>query len=275
MDTDQNTTTDDVVIDETVRYKGKVSKFDRRRGFGSIIPDGKGEDDKIFAHWRQIESSDEWPALKEGMVVEYYVGKKESGKRKSQKEFAAKITLEGGNPVSVSEERTYPNRAQRFQGKVKFFDARKGFGFVNPASDFSFDGTDFKAENGNIHISREDIKTTADIAPSLKDGQEIEFTLFKTSDDDKKYAAGDVTKVGGEAFAEDELATKKTGWPRKRRFNNKGGKNKGGFGNIKFPKGFNMGQMGGFGGMFMMNGMPYMMMPVQGGKKKRGGKGRW
>jgi len=271
MDASNETNNDDVTIDETVRFKGKVSKFDRRRGFGSIIPDGKGEDDKIFAHWRQIESSDEWPALKEGMVVEYYVGKKESGKRKSQKEFAAKITLEGGNPVTIASEKTYPNRSQRFQGKVKFFDARKGFGFVLPATDFSFDGTDFKTTgDSNIHIAREDIKTTADCAPSLKDGQEIEFTLFKN--EGKGYSAGDVTKQGGEAFAEEDMATKKTGWPRRRKFNNGGKKGgKGGFGGFKFPKG--MMNMGGMGGMFMMNGMPYMMMPVQGGKRK--GKGRW
>merc|ERR1711964_123245 len=104
---------DDITIDESVRFKGTVQKFDRRRGFGKLIPEGKGDDDAIFAHWRQIESSDEWPALKEGMVVEYYVGTKADAKRKSQKQFAAKITLEGGNPVTCSEERTYPNRARR------------------------------------------------------------------------------------------------------------------------------------------------------------------
>jgi len=267
---------DDITIDESVRFKGTVQKFDRRRGFGKLIPEGKGDDDAIFAHWRQIESSDEWPALKEGMVVEYYVGTKADAKRKSQKQFAAKITLEGGNPVTCSEERTYPNRARRFQGTIKFFDARKGFGFVKPASDFSFDGTDFKATEGNIHIDRSDIKTTADIAPSLKDDQAIEFCLFKSKDG--KYAAGDVTKQGGEAFAEDELATKKTGWPRRRK-QNQGGK--GGFGGMKNMMNMMMGGGGGGGGnMFMMNGMPYMMMPMGGGggnrrrNKKKGG-GSW
>lgn len=268
---------DGITIDESVRFKGSVLKFDRRRGFGKIQPEGKtDEDDAIFAHWRQIESSDEWPALKEGMTVEYYVGTKADAKRKSQKQFAAKITLEGGNPVTVAVTRSFPNRSQRFQGKVKFFDARKGFGFVNPATDFSFDGTAFKASEGNIHIAREDIKTTADIAPSLKDGQEIEFTLFKT--EEGKYSAGDVTKQGGEAFAEDELATKKTGWPRKRRQNNgKGGK---GFGGMNKQMQQMMRMMGGGGqNMFMMNGMPYMMMPMGGGGRRGGKKnnrgGKW
>lgn len=58
------------------------------------------------------------------------------------------------------------------------------------------------------------------------------------------------------------MATKRTGWP-KRRF-----KNKGGFGPMKGMKGMNM---MGAGQMFMMNGMPYMMMPVGGfgGRKKK------
>lgn len=268
MDVDASKSAGEDVIDESVRFKGTVNKFDVRRGFGYIIPEGKTEDDKVFAHWRQIESSDEWPQLKEGQVVEYYIGKKEGAKRLSQKKFAAKITLEGGNPVTVAVARDYPNRSQRFQGKVKFFDARKGFGFVRPSADFSFSGTDFKASEAKIYIAREDIKTDADIAPNLKDDADVEFTLYKSPDTEKSekgsgYGAGDVTKVGGDVFSEGDFATKKTGWPKKRNFGGKGG----GFGPMK--GGMNM---MGAGQMFMMNGMPYMMMPVGGGGGRKGKK---
>lgn len=266
MDVDSSDKAGEDVIDESVRYKGTVKDFNSRRGFGYIIPEGKTEDDKVFAHWRQIESSDEWPQLKEGQVVEYYLGKKENGKRKSQQRFAAKITLEGGNPVTVAIERNYPNRQQRFQGKVKFFDARKGFGFIRPSADFDFDGSSFKASEAKIYIAREDIKTDADIAPNLKDDADCEFTLYKSTEKEG-YGAGDVTKVGGDVFNEDDFATKKTGWPKKR-FKNRGG---GGFGPMKGGGGMNMGGMMG-GQMFMMNGMPYMMMPVGGGG---GGGKRW
>jgi len=255
--------TDEIVIDESVRYSGKVLKFNRRRGFGYIVPDGKGESEKIFAHWRQITSSDEWPTLTEGMTVEYYQAKKEGGKRLSQKKFAAKITGSGGVAINVTVDRTYPNRAQRFQGKVKFFDARKGFGFITPSTDFSFNGDAFKSTEAKIHIAREDIKHTSDIAPNLKDGQEVEFTLYKNAEK-SSYGAADITKVGGDAFSEDEFATKKCGWPRRKFGNKKGGKNSG----FQMPKGFNFGGMQ----MMMMNGMPYMMMPVGGKKKGRKGK---
>merc|ERR1711964_699062 len=229
---------------------------------------GKEETDKVFAHWRQITSSDEWPSLKEGSMVEYYLASKENAKRKSQKAFAAKITGPGGVAITVGDDdRTYPNRGQRFQGKVKFVDARKGFGFITPSADFSFNGEDFKSTEAKIYLAREDIKHTSDIAPNLKDDQACEFTLYKNVEKNN-YGAADVTKVGGDAFAEDEFATKKCGWPKKRRFNNQGG-----------GRGFGK-QMGGggMGQIFMMGGMPYMMMPMGGGggggkKWKKGMKG--
>lgn len=266
---DASTNNDEITIDESVRFSGKVAKFDKRRGFGYIIPEGKTDDDKVFAHWRQITSSDEWPSLKEGSAVEYYLAKKDNAKRKSQKQFAAKITGPGGVAISVSDERTYPNRGQRFQGKVKFFDARKGFGFITPSADFSFNGEDFKSSEAKIYLAREDIKHTSDIAPNLKDDQEVEFTLYKNTGDKSNHGAADVTKVGGDAFSEDEFATKKCGWP-KRRFQNKGGRGNKGFGKMNFG--------GGMGQIFMMGGMPYMMMPMGGGGgnkgwKKKGKKG--
>merc|ERR1711964_411173 len=176
-------------------------------------------------------------------------------KRKSQKSFAAKITGPGGVAITVGDDnKTYLNRGQRFQGKVKFFDARKGFGFVSPSADFSFDGQAFKSTEAKIYLAREDIKHTSDIAPNLKDDQAVEFTLYKSKDkkDNDSYGAGDVTKIGGDAFSEDEFATKKCGWPKKRF--NKGGK--GGFGKMSFGGG------GGMPNVFMMNGMPFMMMPA-------------
>merc|ERR1712146_106073 len=114
----------------------------------------------------------------------------------------------GGNPVSQADERVFPDRSQRFQGTVKFFDARKGFGFVIPKEDFCFDEQDFVAKKASIYVCREDIKTadSVDTSPSLKDKAEIEFTLYKKADAGKtKYCAGDVTKVGGEPLTADDF----------------------------------------------------------------------
>merc|ERR1711964_303639 len=122
-------------IDETTRYSGTVLKFLKRRGFGRIIPDGKTAEDKddlVFVHWKQIQSTDAWPSLNDGQKVEYYLGKKANPKDPKKAVFAAKVTLEGGQPVNQADTRDFPSRETRFVGVVEFFDRRKGFGFIKP-----------------------------------------------------------------------------------------------------------------------------------------------
>merc|ERR1711964_199197 len=269
-------------IDETVRYSGTVFKFLKRRGFGRIIPEGKTEeekDDMVFVHWKQIQSIDEWPSLSDGQKVEYYLGKKLNAKNPKKEKFAAKVTLVGGEPVNHGDTRNFPDRNQRFVGIVEFFDPKKGFGFIKPKEDFAFEETDFLAsKKGNIYVAREDIKLGAgiDVSPSLKDKTEIEFALYKREDGDKgaKWAAGDVTRVGGDALGTDDFKPRRKYDPNakrlgKRKRNQKGKGNKGKKGG-KFNKGFQMGgktfipmnmmqqmggmQMAGFGGMNMMGG---------------------
>jgi len=253
---------DDETIDETVRYKGTVNKFFKRRGFGTITPEGKSAEDKadqVFVHWKQIQSSDPWPALEDGQVVEYYLGTKKNPRKKNQATFAANVTLEGGNPVTVQADTTkvYPDKDSRFAGTVKWFDARKGFGFIKPKEDFAFEETDFTTEKANIYVCREDIKTADDVdcAPSLKDKAEVEFTLYKNED---KWGAGEVTKVGGEPLGKDDFKPRRKFDPNFKRKGKKGKKRKGNFQNMGMIP-----MMGGMGGaqLVQMNGQTFMMMP--------------
>lgn len=279
------------VVDESTRYSGTVFKFIKRRGFGRIIPEGKTEadkDDMVFVHWKQIQSSDPWPALEEGQEVEYYLGKRTNPKDPKKAVFAASVTLKGGQQVSCTDTRVFPNRGERFSGICTFFNKFKGFGFIKPKEDFNFDETDFKAgEKAKIYIAREDIKTSDDVdsMPSIKNDAEVEFTLYKTAQKDGsfKYAAGDVTMPGGVPLTEDDFKPKPTPEERKaaraaakqrgtKRKRNQKGKGK------KGQKG-KKGKQGAFqmGGMtfipmnqqrqqpqiVMMNGQPYMVMPQQ------------
>jgi len=282
-------------IDESVRFKGTVVKFFKRRGFGTICPEGKDatkKEDLVFVHWRQIQSSDEWPSLNEGQVVEYYLGSKANAKKPSQKVFAAKVTLEGGNPVYHADERVFPDRSQRFAGVVKFFDARKGFGFVKPKEDFCFDEQDFLASKAGIYVAREDIKTadSVDTSPSLKDKAEIEFTLYKSTGADakSKYCAGDVTKVGGEPLTAEDFKPRRA--PGDRKYKGKKGKKRKGQFNSKQMMNMLKKMMGGgnrqmmnpmmmnpmammMGGrqpqLMQMGGQTFMMMPAGGKRKKK------
>jgi cold shock CspA family protein len=278
-------------IDETTRYTGTVLKFLKRRGFGRIIPAGKTEEDKddlVFVHWKQIQSDDAWPSLNDGQKVEYYLGKKGNPKDPKKAVFAAKVTLEGGVSVSHADTRDFPNRTTRFVGVVEFFDRRKGFGFIKPKEDFNFEDTDFLAsKKGTIYVCREDINTADDVetSPSLKDEAEVEFALYKTTNEDGsiRWAAGDVTNVGGAALTADDFKVRQEGQKRKRTNKNKGKRGKKGQKgkkNQKFPKNkafqfkgqtlipMNMAQ--NQPQVFMMNGQPYMVMPQQFGGMNMG-----
>lgn len=289
-------------VDESVRYKGTVWKYEYRRGFGLITPEGESEKskNKVYVHWRQIQSADDWPALTKGMEVEYYLGERKKLIKRGDKliekgtqKFAANVTLTGGGAVAISQDelkKNFPDRSQRFSGTVKFFHARKGYGFIKPSTDISFSGENFKAGEPKIYVAREDIKTTENTAPSLKDDLEVEFTLYKR-ENAKQWGAGDVTLPGGQPVTEDNFGVM---GPKPRNWGNKG--RKGGFGPFKMkgmPKGMVAVPMGGMGGMPMMNmmnpmmmggGGGGMMMPMNmmsmmmgggGGKKKWGGKKNW
>merc|ERR1711964_397206 len=160
--------------------------------------------------------------------------------------------------------------------------ARKGYGFIKPNIDFSFNGQDFKAGEPCIYVAREDIKTSEETAPSLKDDLEVEFTLYKR-EKAKQMGAGDVTLPGGGDITQDHFGEE---GPKPRRFNNRGfgphkkGR-KGGFKmmpyNMKAMQkmmkkmqgggggGGNMMMMPMGGGMNMMGGGNMMMMPMGGG----------
>lgn len=268
MDTDKDD--QEETIDESVRYKGKVFKYEYRRGFGLIEPSDGGK--KIYVHWKQIQSTDEWPALTKDMEVEYYVGTKTKFRsRKGEKQqFAAKVTLVGGNPISISQadlKKNFPNRAQRFQGTVKSFGARNGYGFVKLSAATEFGGESFKADQ-NIYVAREDIRTDEEGCPSLKAGVEVEFTLYKR-ENAKQWGAGDVTLPGGKKVTKEEFGEM---GPKPRRFNRNGNR---GFGPMKGGRMFNMNGMQ----MMPMHMMQAMMMNMMGGggrnNRRNNGGGNW
>jgi len=242
-------------IDESTRYTGTVKDYNRRRGFGHILPDGEEDkrENRIFVHWKQIQSDDTWPSLEDEQKVEYYKAKKNRGRQKD-KPVAAKVTLPGGGNVSANAGRTYLDNAQRFKGIVKYWNVEKGFGFIKIDSDISVGGTDFPADK-DVYVPIDEI-VTDDEPPALKLKDEVEFSTYKT---EKGSGAAKVTQPGGAKYSYPTADRPKT--PRKNNF---------GFGPMK----------GGFGGMMgiqFINGQPYALMPKGSsfGGGGWGGRGGW
>lgn len=257
MDTDDSKDAPDVTVDESTRYKGVVKEYNRRRGFGYILPDGQEDDRKnrMFVHWKQIQSDDSWPALEEGQKVEYYEGTKTKGKQEGKKS-ACKVTAHGGGNIVTGSGRTYLDKSQRFTGVVKYWNAEKGFGYIKIESDISIGGTDFTSKN-DVYVPIDEI-VTDDEPPALKLKDEVQFTLYKT---EKGSGAASVTAKDGSNYS----------WPREDRPKDFG-KKKTGFGPAMKMFGM-MGAMGGGMGIQFINGQPYALVPK--GMGMGGGGGRW
>lgn len=250
MDNDDNKDQPELTVDESTRFTGTVKDYNRRRGFGYILPDGEEDkrENRVFVHWKQIQSDDTWPSLENDQKVEYYKAKKNRGRQKD-KPVAAKVSLPGGANVSASAGRTYLDASQRFKGVVKYWNVEKGFGFIKIESDISVGGTDFPADK-DVYVPIDEI-VTDDEPPALKLKDEVEFSVYKT---EKGSGASKVTQVGGANYS----------YPTADRPKVQKNKGFGGFGAMK----------GGFGAMMgiqFINGQPYALMP----KGFGGGGGNW
>lgn len=205
-------------IDTSTRLTGTVVNYEYRRGFGHVVPDGGSEEDKVFAHWKNIESADDWPSLKEGLKVEYYLGQHTQGQRSGQK-FAAKITLPGGAKVSVGAEakgRKILDASKRFTGTVKYWNQQRGFGWIKFDNDLTVAGETVPAKE-DCYVPIDEIKTD-DSPPGLKVGLEVEFTVYKGKGG---FGAASVTAPGGGKLTV-PWEDRSQGWG-KRGWNNDGG----------------------------------------------------
>jgi len=108
----------------------------------------------VFVHWGDLVTDDNWPFIEKGTDVEFLVVDKDG------KPAAKEVTLVGGEKIPVFtkpyEDREV-NDEETFKGEIKFFDGRKGFGFVKPDEEITWEG----AESGEgLFFSRDAIVTS-------------------------------------------------------------------------------------------------------------------
>jgi len=134
------------------KVTGTVVRFLRGRGFGFIKPQEGGEE--VFVHWEDLVTDDDWPFLEKGTEVEYLVVDKDG------KPAAKEVTLSGGEKIPVFtkpyEDREV-NEGETFTGSVKFFDGRKGFGYVKPDEEITWEG---ESSGEGLYFSRDAILTS-------------------------------------------------------------------------------------------------------------------
>jgi len=201
------------------KVKGTVIRFLRGRGFGFIKPEDGGKE--VFVHWEDLVTDDHWPYVERETEVQFLLVE-EDGKR-----AAKEVTLANGEDIPVFT-KPYEDREvneEVFKGAVKFFDGWKGFGFIKPDEEITWD--DAKSGEG-LYFKREAlIATNAGKGMMLKinNDQRVSFKVYK----DKKGL--------GACEVQNEDETPIEGEPRKeRKAGGRKRKRRGGDGNRKAKK---------------------------------------
>eukprot|EP00747_Dinoflagellata_sp_TGD_P167736 gnl/TRDRNA2_/TRDRNA2_192729_c0_seq1.p1 gnl/TRDRNA2_/TRDRNA2_192729_c0~~gnl/TRDRNA2_/TRDRNA2_192729_c0_seq1.p1 ORF type:complete len:326 (+),score=63.32 gnl/TRDRNA2_/TRDRNA2_192729_c0_seq1:66-1043(+) len=124
-------------VDEEKRHLGTVDFYSKLQGYGFIHlkEEGVVPENRLFVHWRNIESEDRFPFLTKDLEVEFSVLKwREQGGQVSLR--AQRVTLPGGASIALqdAEDREtkdfVESQSARYTGILKFYDTKKGFGYV-------------------------------------------------------------------------------------------------------------------------------------------------
>ena len=137
--------------------KGIVKFFNPQKGFGFIVRDDGGED--VFVHISAVEQAG-LTDLADGQPLEFTLV--DRGGRIS----ASNIRIEG-EPLAVERAQAAPQRqltGEKASGTVKFFNAMKGFGFIQ---------RDDGQPDAFVHISAVERAGM----PTLNEGDRLQFEL--------------------------------------------------------------------------------------------------
>ena len=137
--------------------KGVVKFFNPQKGFGFIVRDDGGED--VFVHISAVEQAG-LTDLADGQPLEFTLV--DRGGRVS----ASNIRIEG-EPLAVERAQAAPQRqltGEKASGTVKFFNAMKGFGFIQ---------RDDGQPDAFVHISAVERAGM----PTLSEGDRLSFEL--------------------------------------------------------------------------------------------------
>ena len=84
---------------------------------------------------------------------------------------------------------TVASETQAYQGRVKWFNNKAGYGFITVIGS-ELEGTDIFAHHSNIKVSEEQYKY-------LVQGEYLQFTLLSLEKGEHKYQAGEISGVKG------------------------------------------------------------------------------
>lgn len=186
----------DFPVNEDARYIGKVSFYSKLKGYGfiDVAQEGVAPENRLFVHWRNIQSDDRFPFLQKDMDVQFGISKQPGmGAKPGEMSLRAKeVTLPNGGSVNLqealdAEQKTFVGGQQaRYQGTLRFFNPRLGYGFITLAPGTTLDGYGGdKPVPAEIRVERSEVNAGGQQPVGAQDIA-VEFGIWKTNRDELK-----------------------------------------------------------------------------------------
>lgn len=194
-------------VDSIVRQSGTVDFYAKWKGYGFITLNQTGlvPNDRIFVHWRNVQSDDRFPFLVKGLEVEFSIMKHRDNFNPSMFTLrAGNVTLAGGMNISVqddldAQEKTFVGGQHlRYTGNLKFFNPRLGFGYVTMDQGYDVEPgvpTELRVETSEVNAGGRQPRMMENIA--------VEFGIWKTNRG--MYKVYNMTLPGGHPLTQDAL----------------------------------------------------------------------
>lgn len=167
-------------FDSEARYRGSVEFFSKLKGYGFIVMAEKGlvPNDKVFVHWRSIDTNDRYALLRKGMEVEFGIHIVEGGEIRHR---AKQVSEVDGAPLQVQDsldsemKQFLGGENLRYTGRLKFYDPKAGYGYItlDPGFAIGLDGVDIRVERAEVNAGG--------MQPIWMTGLDVEFGIWATT----------------------------------------------------------------------------------------------
>lgn len=152
------------------------------QGYGFIVPDETGiiPNDKVFVHWKQLKSTDRYPALVKDSKVQFtLVQVEKNGVTTLQ---ADNVCAPGGLPLATQDaadaKKTFVGGQNlRYTGLLKFFLPSRGFGYIKIDPGFQYDREGVPEE---IRVETVEMNCGGGNPPYMENVQ-VEFGIWMTT----------------------------------------------------------------------------------------------
>lgn len=193
-------------VDENARYTGTVMFYQKWKGYGfiEIAQTGVIPTDKLFVHWKQLQSDDRFPFLQKGMEVEFGLLTQREWSRPGLTIRAKNVTLVGGMSLALQDDIDAQEKAfvggqhLRYTGTLKFFSPRHGFGYVIMDQGYDVDPSvpnEMRVDNCEVNAGGNQPRFMENIA--------VEFGIYRTPRGG--YKVYNMTLPGGHPLTQDAL----------------------------------------------------------------------